>query len=51
MVVEKYGAIEGGNQALARLAGYVTKIYQGENHAKYRFVCTCVTGWFCCLHR
>jgi uncharacterized protein YndB with AHSA1/START domain len=26
MVVEKYGAIEGGNQTLARLAGYVTKI-------------------------
>ncbi len=26
MVVEKYGAIEGGKQTLARLAGYVLKI-------------------------
>jgi len=36
-VVEEFGAIQGGNQTLARLADYVNKSesqdHQGEDHA------------------
>jgi hypothetical protein len=51
MALEKIGAIEGGNQSLARLAGYVNKTYQRENHEKNSFFCPCVAGWFCSFYR